>query len=102
MPDPRPPGTHLRSGHGPARGDPLSDLLFTIVALIAGALSIFGAVLALYLAWLTRRAVSMGADAIRLPLARRPMEPPSVGVLIAFAAAFAVIGAGLVTLALVN
>jgi uncharacterized iron-regulated membrane protein len=78
----------------------VSDLLFTIAAFVAGGLSILGALLALYLAWLTRRSVAMGADSIRLPLAKRPMEPPSVGVLIAFAVAFLVVGAGLVTLAL--
>lgn len=63
-------------------------------------LSILGSALAAYLAWLTRRAVSMGADSIRVPLARRPMAPPSVGVLIVFAVAFLVVGAGLVALAL--
>lgn len=78
------------------------DLLFTIVALLAGALSIVVGLVAAYLAWLTRRAVALGAESVALPLTRRRMDPPSVLVMVVFAVCFLGLGVALVAMALLR
>ena len=78
----------------------MRTLVFAIATVAAGVLSIGVAVFAAYLAWLTRRAVAMGATSVTLPLTRRRLVPPSVAVMVLFAACFLAIGAGLIALGL--
>lgn len=80
----------------------MSDLLFTVTALVTGGLSLAAGVLAGYLAWLTRRAAAMGADSVPLPFGRGRMEPPSVLVMAVFAVAFLAIGLALIGWAIVG
>lgn len=78
----------------------MSGVLFQVAAWIAGVLSILVGLGAVYLAWLTRRATAMGAQTVPLPGTGRRMVPPSVAVLLGFAAGFLILGGGLIVLAL--
>lgn len=77
-------------------------MAFVIVAFAAGVLSLAGAALASYLAVLTRRARALGARWVPVPLTDRQIDAPSALVLVAFALAFAVVGALLILSAIVR